>query len=45
MNRGFVQQIRTYLRAGAKRSANIDYPNYGYGYGLLNIKGVFDQLR
>ncbi|CEH33565.1 Subtilisin-like serine germination related protease [Romboutsia lituseburensis] len=45
MNRGFVQQIRTYLRAGAKRSANISYPNYGYGYGLLNIKGVFDQLR
>ncbi|SFJ33908.1 Subtilase family protein [Terrisporobacter glycolicus] len=41
----FVQQIRTYLCAGATRIDNISYPNNYLGYGLLNIKGTFYQLR
>ena len=41
----FVQEIRTYLRAGATRLDNISYPNNNLGYGLLNIKGAFYQLR
>ena len=41
----FVQQIRTYLSAGATRIDNISYPNNYLGYGLLNIKGTFYQLR
>ncbi|WP_434794388.1 hypothetical protein TPDSL_13620 [Terrisporobacter petrolearius] len=41
----FVQQIRTYLRAGATRLDNISYPNNNLGYGFLNIKGAFYQLR
>ncbi|MPM74907.1 hypothetical protein SDC9_121896 [bioreactor metagenome] len=41
----FVQKIRTYLRAGATRLDNISYPNNSLGYGFLNIKGAFYQLR
>jgi len=41
----FVQQIRTYLRAGATRLDNISYPNSNLGYGFLNIKRAFYQLR
>ncbi|MCC3865994.1 S8 family serine peptidase [Terrisporobacter petrolearius] len=42
---GFVQEIRTYLRAGATRLDNISYPNNNLGYGFLNIRGSFYQLR
>ncbi|WP_434799022.1 S8 family serine peptidase [Terrisporobacter vanillatitrophus] len=41
----FVQKIRTYLRAGATRLDNISYPNNSLGYGFLNIRGAFYQLR
>ncbi|SFJ33892.1 Subtilase family protein [Terrisporobacter glycolicus] len=41
----YVQKIRTYLRAGATRLDNISYPNNNLGYGFLNIKGAFYQLR
>ncbi|WP_228109964.1 S8 family peptidase [Terrisporobacter petrolearius] len=41
----YVQKIRTYLRAGATRLDNISYPNNNLGYGFLNIKGTFYQLR
>jgi subtilisin family serine protease len=44
-NRSFVQQIRTYIEAGTKRQSNITYPNTAYGYGILDIRGMFDQLR
>jgi polyribonucleotide nucleotidyltransferase len=29
----------------ATRENNISYPNESYGYGILNIKGAFEQLR
>ncbi|WP_147568537.1 S8 family peptidase [[Clostridium] dakarense] len=43
--KAFVQKIRTYFRAGAVRDSNISYPNNSYGYGVLNIRNIFDQLR
>ena len=39
------QNIATYLKTGATRENNISYPNESYGYGILNIKGAFEQLR
>lgn len=44
-DKAFVQMIRTYFRAGAVRDSNISYPNNTYGYGILNIRNVFEQLR
>lgn len=43
--KGFVQTVSTYLKGGSTRISNIYYPNNIYGYGLLNIKGVFNQLK
>lgn len=43
--KSFSQKIKTYLKAGAKRSADISYPNGSYGYGILDIRGVFEQLK
>ncbi|HSQ87504.1 bifunctional germination protease/germinant receptor pseudoprotease CspBA, partial [Romboutsia sp.] len=44
-DKAFVSKIRTYLTAGATRDNNITYPNSSYGYGELNIRGIFDQLK
>ncbi|GIM33181.1 S8 family peptidase [Paraclostridium bifermentans] len=44
-SKGVVQKIRTFLRGGAKRSNQLVYPNEIYGYGVLDIKGAFDQLK
>lgn len=43
--KAFTQNMATYLKAGAIRSDNISYPNSTYGYGLLNIRNSFDQLK
>ncbi|WP_373600928.1 bifunctional germination protease/germinant receptor pseudoprotease CspBA [Paraclostridium bifermentans] len=43
--KGFTTMVRTYLHGGAKRSQDIEYPNESYGYGFLDIKGSFDQLK
>lgn len=43
--KAYVQKLRTYLRGGATRLDNISYPNSNLGYGFLNIKGAFYQLR
>ncbi|MEG1311865.1 MAG: bifunctional germination protease/germinant receptor pseudoprotease CspBA [Romboutsia sp.] len=43
--KGFIQMMRTYIRAGANRNNDISYPNNNYGYGELNIRGIFDQLK
>ena len=44
-DKAFVQKIRTLFRAGATRSSDNIYPNNSYGYGILNIRGVFEILR
>ena len=44
-DKSVVQKIKTYLRAGAKRDSKISYPDASYGYGVLNIKNTFDQIK
>lgn len=44
-SKGFTNMIRTYIHAGAKRNSEIVYPNDIYGYGILDIRGAFDQLK
>ncbi len=38
------ESIRNYLIRGARRDAAMEYPNREFGYGLLNIEGVFRFL-
>lgn len=38
------ESIRNYLIRGAVRDDDMEYPNREYGYGLLNIEGVFRFL-
>lgn len=38
------ESVRNYLIRGAVRDESIEYPNREYGYGLLNIEGVFRFL-
>lgn len=44
-DKGFVQKIRTYLRIGATRDNDIIYPNNLYGFGYLNVRNTFEQIR
>lgn len=44
-NKCVVQKIRTFLRGGAKRDKTLKYPNNIYGYGSLDIRGMFNQLK
>lgn len=38
------RELKSYLIRGAERSAFLAYPNREWGYGRLNIEGVFDFL-
>jgi hypothetical protein len=37
--------IRGYFVLGARRTPDVPYPNREWGYGRLNLQGVFDELR
>lgn len=37
--------IRGYFIQGAEREPEMRYPNREWGYGKLNLQGVFDELR
>lgn len=37
--------IRGYFIQGAERDPEMRYPNREWGYGRLNLQGVFDELR
>lgn len=37
--------IKNLLLRGAQRDPNITYPNREWGYGIINIFGVFENLR
>lgn len=39
------REIKSYLIRGAARNANTTYPNREWGYGRLNMTGVFETLR
>ena len=43
--KSFTTMVRTYLHGGARRIQGITYPNEIYGYGELDIRGAFDQLK
>ncbi|XTR38791.1 S8 family serine peptidase [Paraclostridium tenue] len=44
-NKGFMQMIRTFMQGGAVSIGDAIYPNNITGYGLLNFKRMFDQLK
>jgi subtilisin family serine protease len=41
----YVQMVKSYMLQGARKFPDITYPNVSYGYGLLDIRGMFDQFR
>nr|WP_278337109.1 S8 family peptidase [Clostridium cavendishii] len=38
-------KMRTYLTRGTSKRIGDVYPNPQWGYGMLNIKGIFDNIR
>ena len=38
-------RIKTYLIRGCRRDPNIQYPNFQWGYGKLDLFNTFRQLR
>ncbi|WP_343750239.1 bifunctional germination protease/germinant receptor pseudoprotease CspBA [Paraclostridium ghonii] len=44
-NKGFMQKVRTYMQGGASRIKGVEYPNPVTGYGVLDFRGMFDQLK
>ncbi len=38
-------EINKLLMRGARRDVNLEYPNRDWGYGILDIYNVFDNLR
>ena len=42
---GFAQSIFTFFQLGAQREREIDYPNFTYGYGLLDARKIFEVFR
>ncbi|MCC0628560.1 MULTISPECIES: bifunctional germination protease/germinant receptor pseudoprotease CspBA [unclassified Clostridioides] len=44
-NQAYVQKLKTFLQAGAKKDSNTVYPNTSVGYGALDVRGMFDVLR
>ena len=42
---GFTQSIYSFFQLGADREDNIQYPNFIYGYGLLNARKIFEEFR
>ncbi|GKU26032.1 hypothetical protein CFB3_02240 [Clostridium folliculivorans] len=41
----YSSNIKTYLYRGATKREGDVYPNPQWGYGMLNMKGVFDNIR
>lgn len=39
------RELKSYLIRGAERSDTLSYPNREWGYGRLQIEGVFESLR
>lgn len=44
-NQAYVQKVKTFMQAGAKKNLNTVYPNTSAGYGSLDVRGMFDVLR
>lgn len=39
------REVRNYFIKGAKRMPTLSYPNKEWGYGMLNVLGVFERIR
>ena len=39
-----TRELKSYLIRGASRTWDLEYPNREWGYGRLNLEGVFDAL-
>ena len=44
-DQAFIRKLQTFMQAGAIRSTNLEYPNNNFGYGILNVRGMFEQFR
>ncbi|MGO1043344.1 bifunctional germination protease/germinant receptor pseudoprotease CspBA [Clostridioides difficile] len=44
-NQAYVQKIKTFMQAGARKNQTTQYPNTSVGYGTLDVRGMFDVLR
>lgn len=42
---GFIPNIKAFLKLGARRNEGTIYPNNIGGYGVLNVRGTFEQFR
>ncbi len=40
----YGQKIKAYLRLGARRNLNLEYPNRDWGYGSLCLENTFNNL-
>ncbi|MDR3595964.1 S8 family peptidase [Clostridium sp.] len=40
-----AEKLKTYLIRGAKQRAGDVYPNPQWGYGMISLKGIFDNIR
>jgi subtilisin family serine protease len=40
-----TQDMKIFMIRGARRNAEISYPNRDWGYGILDIFNVFDRIR
>ncbi|MDR5587167.1 MULTISPECIES: S8 family peptidase [Clostridium] len=41
----YATKVKTYLIAGTSKREGDVYPNPQWGYGMVNMKGVFDNIR
>jgi len=41
----YAQRLKAYLRLGARRKPNIDYPNTDWGFGSLCISKTLNELK
>lgn len=41
----YSPKLKTYLIRGTEKRLGDTYPNREWGYGMLNLKGVFDNIR
>lgn len=42
---GFIPNVKAFLQLGARRNEGTVYPNDIAGYGVLNVRGTFEQFR
>jgi hypothetical protein len=41
----YAEKLKTYLIRGAQQRPGDVYPNPQWGYGMLSLKGIFDNIR